>query len=522
MAGTATPTQSSTILGLDTQAPHYKWLVASVILLAGATQIFGGTSINLVIPRLMAAFGTDLATTQWVATGFLLTRTLVIPLLGWLSGRLGNRTLFVAMMTGFVVTTIGCGLSISLPMLVSFRLLQGLLLGTMEGLTTVILVQVFPPKQRGLALGLRSIGWSAGQILFYTLGGYLIDQVSWRAIFFLGVPSGIVVVILGWLVLPQQREFQSGPVDYPGLLSLGGFLVPLLLAISWGRNSDTAVSTLLGLGLCALVGGGLFILRELRAPVPAVNLRLFRRPAFCLICATAFLNNTGLFGALFMVPIFLQQVMGFTPLQTGLILVPALIISGISGVVTGRLSDLISPPLMVIGGMMALSAIFYAFASVTVLTTVAVLVGYIILYRICMNAIFTPLTVLTVRMLEGDQLPMGQGLLGVVRSIGAGLGVTITSVIFERQRAVHQLLAYHTYDSTSLAHEATLRELKLVLHQAGMMGATADQAALRAIRQQMDIEAIAAGFQDSFLFIGGCFLLASLPIAWFLSRRSPA
>jgi len=124
MAQAAQRTHPQTLLSLNTQTPRYKWLVAGIVLLTCATQIFSGTSLNVAIPRLMVTFGTDLATTQWVATGFLVTRTLVIPLLGWLGSMLGNRNLFVIIMAGFVVSSLGCGLSTSLPMLVAFRMLR--------------------------------------------------------------------------------------------------------------------------------------------------------------------------------------------------------------------------------------------------------------------------------------------------------------------------------------------------------------------------------------------------------------
>jgi len=157
--------QQQTFLPIDTQANHYKWLVATIVLIAEGTNTFAGNSINLAVPRLMDHFGTDLAATQWVSTGFQIARTLVVPILGWLGGMLGNRNLFVAMMVGFLISTIGCGLSASLGMLIGFRLLQGLVLGPMEGISAVILVEAFPPHQRGLALGLRTIGWSAGRLI---------------------------------------------------------------------------------------------------------------------------------------------------------------------------------------------------------------------------------------------------------------------------------------------------------------------------------------------------------------------
>ncbi len=199
-----------------------------------------------------------------------------------------------------------------------------------------------------------------------------------------------------------------------------------------------------------------------------MTLRLFRIRAFRYICATAFLNMIGLFGAQFMVPIFLQQVMGFTPLQAGLIIVPALILSGLSGVISGRLNDMTSPALMAIVGFAGLSGVFFSFASFTALTTAGVLVGYIIFYRICMFFTITSLTALNVQVMLPEQVRMGQGLMGVVRNIGSSFGVTVTSVLFERRRVTHQLRAYDPYNETSAVQGATLDEVKRYLHQSGM------------------------------------------------------
>jgi MFS family permease len=185
------------------EAPYYKWLVTGTVLLAGATQTFAGNSVNLAIPRIMAAFGTDLATTQWVTTSFLIARTLMVPILGWLGGFLGNRNLFICVMSGFLVGSIGCGLAVNIPMLVFFRPIQGLALGPMEGLSVVLLINAFPVHQRGLAIGMRTIGWSAGQIVSFTIGGYFIEELSWRMIFFIGLPSGALAAFLGFLLLPQ-------------------------------------------------------------------------------------------------------------------------------------------------------------------------------------------------------------------------------------------------------------------------------------------------------------------------------
>ena len=519
MAHTSKPAQPRTVLRVDTQAASYRWLIAGTVLLAGATQTFAGNSVNLAIPHIMATFGSDLATAQWVTTSFLITRTLMVPILGWLGGFLGNRNLFIGTMVGFVITSIGCGLAVNLPMLVIFRLLQGLVLGPIEGLTVVIMISAFPPHQRGMAIGLRTIGWSAGQIVSFTVGGYCIEQLSWRMIFFIGIPSGVIAAFLGLLLIPQEREFKGIPVDYAGLLALGLCLVPLLLGISFARRDDTETSTLVVLALVAIGGSVLFVLRELLARHPAVNLRLFRLSAFCWLCTTAFLNTLGLFGAQFMIPIFLQQVMGYMPLQAGLIIVPALVVSAFGGTLSGRLSDVMSPRILILCALIALAVVFRLFSSVSALTTSGVLVGYIILYRVCLFSIDTPVTALNVRILDVDQVRMGQGLLGMVRNIGAALGVTITSVIFERRRAYHQLLAYSAYNASSPQHADTTREIVHSLRQFGVGGSEIDAMTLQTLRRQMDIEAVAAGFRDSFFAIGFCFVLAMLPMLCISGRR---
>ncbi len=252
-------------------------------------------------------------------------------------------------------------------------------------------------------LGLRTLGASLGHVVSFTLGGYLLEHFSWRLIFFLGIPSGLAAAAFGFLVLPQRREYQGIPIDYHGLLLLASCLVPLLLVINFGRDSEAAGSTLWVLSLAAVAGGGLFVLRELLADFPAVNLHLFRIPAFCI--------------------------------------------------------------------------------------------------------------------LGSERIRMGQGLMGVTRNIGSGLEVTITSVVFERRRVMHQLLGYAQHNDASPAHTNLLHSVTHSLHQAGLVGNTADQAALRTIRRQIDIEATAAGFRDSFLFIGLCFLISSLPMLWGFIQR---
>ena len=256
----------------------------------------------------------------------------------------------------------------------------------------------------------------------------------------------------------------------------------------------------------------LFSLQELFSQFPAVNLRLFRLPAFRWLCVSEFLNTLGLFGAQFMIPIFLQQVMGYTPLQAGLIIVPALLVAAVGGTVVGRLTDLVSPRLLILLALGLLTGVFQLFSTVSALTTSGVLIGYIVLYRVCLFSIQTPVTALNMQMLGPDQIRMGQGLLGTVRNVAAAVGVTVTSVIFERRRTAHQLQAYLEYNVASPEHHSVVREVERWLGDAGIAATDIPGMTLRALRQQIDVESVAAGFRDSFFVISFCFLLAMLPL----------
>ncbi len=294
--------------------------------------------------------------------------------------------------------------------------------------------------------------------------------------------------------------------------------MPLLLLISFGRRDDTETWTLLIFAGVALVGSIAFVARELLAEFPAVNLRLFRNPGFALLCATGFLNTLGLFGAQFMIPIFLQRVLGLTPLQAGLTIVPALVLSAFGGTISGRLTDIFSPRLLIIASLALLVLVFNAFSTLTAMTTVGTMVMYIIAYRLCLFSINTPITSLNVTILDHDQVRMGQGLLGMIRNIGASLGVTVSSVFFESFRTQHQLHAYTGYDAASPEHRVLFDGVTHALREAGINEANVEPMALRVIRQQMSVEAVTAGFRDTFFAISFCFLLAMIPI-FFVSRR---
>jgi DHA2 family multidrug resistance protein len=212
--------------------------------------------------------------------------------------------------------------------------------------------------------------------------------------------------------------------------------------------------------------------------------------------------------------------MGYTALQAGLIIVPALVVAAVGGTVAGRLSDVMSPRLMVLLALLLLTVVFQLLSTVSILTTSGVLIGYIILYRVCLFSIQIPMTALNVQILAPDQIRMGQGLVGTVRNIGAALGVTVTSVIFEHRRTTYQLLSYAAYDSAAVEHLPTVQAIEHGLRGAGIGETEIPAMALRLLQQQIDLEALATGFRDSFFIISFCFLLAMVPLIGVVSQQT--
>jgi DHA2 family multidrug resistance protein len=278
---TAQPQRGTRLGGLfDPARPSHRWWVAATVAVSGLLVSMNQTAMQIALPQIMTVFGLNLDQAQWLVIAYVIAGAILVPAVGWLGNRLGNRTFYLLALSGFVTGSALCALAWSGPSLIAFRIMQGLGGGPIPPMTMLFLSSVFPPAQRGRAMGLFGMGQTAGPILGTVLGGYLTEYLSWRMVFLLNVVPGMVCVVLVLLVLPNVREAAQHAFDLAGLLTLGIGLVSLLVALSWGQQEGWDAPVIQRLLLVAGAAFVAFLACELLTDAPLVDLRLYLNVTF--------------------------------------------------------------------------------------------------------------------------------------------------------------------------------------------------------------------------------------------------
>lgn len=497
-----------------------KWWVAAAILTGQLTTSFGMFAVVVALPKIMTSFGANINTIQWVMTGYLISRAVPMPALGWLAGLVGRRNLYVFGLFGATACNVLCGLSWSMESLIFFRVMQGALGAPAMGIGIVLLYEAFPARQRGLAMGLVLLIGSLGPTIGPTLGGYLVQEISWRAIFFLALPSGIASLILTFAIIPKDVPQGGKTIDVPGLLTMTVFLVALLLALTQGQREGWTSGYILALFAIAIVFFGLFLAIERVVPHPVVHLRLYRNFSFVAASVVVFLYNAGFVGTNFLVALMLQVVFNFTPLQAGLVLAPGAIVMGWIGLLSGRLSDRFDPRIPVLIGLACFALDMYFFASLTLLSGVGLVTLLVIAQRGAFGLIQSPLNNAIMRTLPPDDRNMGSGLHGVHRGVAAAFGVALCSLLLEKRLAIHGVLLGQYHDRFALPVEQSLGAFRSFLVQAGEIPQEVAIQSMAALGQVYANHIRMAAYADCFLLLAIAFILALLP-AYLTRDRAP-
>ena len=400
--------------------------------------------VVVALPNIITAFGTDVQTVQWVMTGYLVARVVPMPTMGWLVSRLGQRDVYVLGVLGTTVSTVLCGISWNVESLIVFRIVQGFVGASVMSLGMVMLYEAFPPEQRGLAMGLCLMVAALGPTLGQSVGGYLVEQFSWRAIFFLALPSGVLGTVLPLMRLPHDVPVTEKTIDVPGLCTMTVFLIAFLLALSQGQHYGWTSRYILGLLAISGVSLTLFLVTEWRVAHPVVYLRLYRNVPFVWASLVVFLYNAGFMGANFLVALMVQLVFDFTPLQAGIILAPGALVMGVIGLVAGRLSDRMAPHRLVCAGLALFAVDMYCFSTLSLSVSLSTMTLLVMLQRGAFGMIYAASDTAILRTLPAADRSMGSGLHNMHRGIAMAFGVALSTVLLEKRLAFHGLLTTHT------------------------------------------------------------------------------
>jgi EmrB/QacA subfamily drug resistance transporter len=415
--------------------------IAVVVVIGAIMSILDATIVNVALQTLRDDLDVSLATIQWVSTGYLLALAAVIPLTGWMAERFGPRRVWMGAVAAFVLTSALCGVAWSAGTLIGFRVLQGLAGGMIMPIGMITLAQAAGPKRMGRVMSVVGVPMLLGPVVGPVIGGLLVDNLSWRWIFYVNVPVGAVGLVLAYRLLPSGRAagraseagHASPPLDKLGLLLLS----PGIAAIVFGLSEVGTHRTLTTVSAWLPIVAGLamvtaFILRAVRIEHPLVEVKLFRGRGFSAAAATTTLVGGALFGSMILLPLYYQVVRGQSPLHAGLLMMPQGIGAALGMNVAGRLTDRIGAGRVVPVGLVLLALGTIPYATIGGDTSYGILMAGLFVRGLGLGGTMMPAMAAAYATLDsGAEVPRATPMLNVLQRVGGSLGVAVLTVILE-------------------------------------------------------------------------------------------
>src|ERR1700753_4084992 len=301
-----------------------KWIITITVIVASLLELIDTTIVNVALPQIMGNLGATLEDAGWIVTGYAVANVIVLPMSGWLGDRFGRKNYFLTSIIVFTIASFLCGNAHSLTELVMFRILQGVAGGGLISTAQAILVETWPREQIGTATALFGLGAVVGPTVGPTIGGYITDHASWNWIFYVNIPVGAIAAFCAYTFINKTPSDGKGkPIDWWGIALLAVAVGSLQVILEKGESEDWFSKTyILVLTVTAILGVFLFIWRELSIDHPIVNFSIMRHRSFAVGMFTSFVLGFGLYGSVFVFPVFCQNLLGFSPQQTGLLLFP--------------------------------------------------------------------------------------------------------------------------------------------------------------------------------------------------------
>jgi len=480
------------------------------------------TVVNVSLPQIAGSLSATVEESTWALTSYLAANAVILPMTGWLATYFGRKRLLLLSIIGFTSASVLCGLAPTLSFLIICRIIQGATGGVMQPLSQSIMLEAFPPAERGKAMGFWGIGIVVAPVLGPVLGGWLTDNYSWRWVFYINVPIGVAAVFLTtrYIFDPAYLRRQVARVDYLGLSYLAIGIGALQIALDKGEQEDWFSSNLIiVLLVTAVVGLAALMVRELRVRDPIIDLRVFRERTYATGAFLITLVGFVLFASLVLVPIMLQTLLRYPPLQAGIAMAPRGLGSLIAMPLVGLLMARVDPrKLLAAGFLLGAWTMFW-------LGGFDLSVGYWDIFwpqffqGIALGLMFVPLTTITMDRISRERMGNATSLFNLVRNIGGSAGIAIVETRIANARQFHtNVLASHI-DGYSLQNQLWLANLKAAFIARGADAATATERAYAAAWGMVQQQAAILSFIDMFAFLGVVFLLMTPLI---LLMRRPA
>ncbi|MBN1572853.1 MAG: DHA2 family efflux MFS transporter permease subunit [Deltaproteobacteria bacterium] len=422
---------------------RYKWLVLLIVIMGSFMAILDNSIVNVALPHLMVAFSSNLEEIEWVVTGYMLAFAILMPLTVWLRDALGLKNAFILALLFFIMGSALCGISWNRESLIFFRIIQAIGGGALMPTGLTMTTEVFPPEERGMALGIWGAGATIAPAVGPTLGGYLVDYVNWRYIFYINIPIGIVVIATALIILRKDRG-HGGSVrfDLPGFFFLSMALAGLLLGFTQGEREGWHSPYILAMFGTAYFSFLIFLITERLVKNPIVELSIFNNRNFSLGCIMGVIRSIGLFSSVFLMPLFLQNLMGYTAFDTGLLMMPSALAVSVSMPLAGNITDRIGPKVPAVFGGILTAYSLYLYSRLSLNSSYEFLLYGFIIRGVGLGFLMAPLTVATINAAPKRMMSLASGLLNVIMQVSGAFGVAIFSSMLSRREAFHSAEYY--------------------------------------------------------------------------------
>lgn len=505
---------------ISPHSPSYKWWVAITVILAAFLTVMSSATVNVALPPMMTAFGLNLDQAQWIITAYMIAGAVLIPTVGWLGNWLGNRNLFLLSLLTFVSGSALCGVAWSGHSLILFRVMQGIGGGPIIPMSMVLLTNAFPVQQRGLAMGFFGLGMACGPATGPVLGGYVTEFFNWRMVFYLNIPAGLLCMALVVLVLPNRREDERHALDLPGLISMGVFIVSLLVALSQGQRAgwdSTYIQRLFVIAGIALI---VFLVVELTRQEPLLDLRLYKNLAFAAVSVAILINAMNFWGTNLLQTILLQRLMDYTPAQAGFAVLPGALVMAITTLGAGRLADKIDRRYVILFGLITFALASYLFSFLSLDRPMSWVIWMIVGRYMTIGFIFTPMNAASMMLLPPDKVRMGSGLINLLQQgVGGTIGLATMTTVLQRRTVYHAGMLDQQQVFSSLAWGEVLEPVRQWLGDAGEVGAMLDAKASVLLHRHLTQQATVAAYQDCFLLVV-VLCICAMPLVFFLRQKA--
>lgn len=492
-------------------------------MLATFMEVLDTTVVNVSLPHIAGSMSASIDEATWALTSYLVANAIILPITGWLARTFGRKRLLIWSVLGFTTSSFLCGLAPNLPALIAFRILQGASGGCLQPLSQAVMLEAFPPHDRGKAMAFWGFGIVVAPMLGPVLGGWLTDSYSWRWVFYINIPVGLASVIMTRMFIfdPPYLRRESGGIDYWGIGTLAIGIACLQIVLDKGQEEDWFSSRfIVTLGLITVVALVAFVIRELRTSDPVVHLRVFKIRTYAAGVFLMTVLGFVLYGSLVLLPIFLQTLLGYPALEAGIAMFPrglgSFLAMPLVGVIIAR-----ADPRKLLGLGLTIAA-FTLFQ----LSWLNLNAGYWDIFwpqfiqGAALALLFVPLTTATMDPIPVQEMGNATSLFNLLRNVGGSIGIAIADTYLFRRQQMYTSMLGKNVNPYNPAASSMIEGIRGSLVARGQDAATALHQAYAAMFGMIQRQAAMLSFVDTFRLMGGIFLLL-LPLLLVMKRPRP-